>query len=207
MFEGHGLAPSVIRAYREARERGELRLWMHAHASVPSNVLDDRALEDMLHHLSSTMGGRGPGDEEGINLGGASDQRVAEIVAGGYPCDQWAGPFDQAMPQDRFIEMCREAARLRLRVGCVVNRDLEYARQPRASSPGLVLTPSRSTPTRVSNAYTALARSRTRAEQLRPGGAAELDRQDVVDVCGYEGKDRLGHVRKLSASGELNRLI
>jgi hypothetical protein len=130
-FEGHGLAPSVIRAYREAHERGELRLRMHAHASVPSNVLDDHALKDMLHHLSGTVGGRGLGDDwlrvEGINLGGASDQRVAEIVAGGYPYDQWAGHFNQAMPRDRFTEMCREAARLGLRVGCVVSRDLEYA--------------------------------------------------------------------------------
>ncbi len=130
-FEGHGLAPSVIRAYREAHERGELRLRMYAHASVPSNVLDDRALKDMLHQLSGTVGGRGLGDDwlrvEGINLGGASDQHVAEIVVGGYPYDQWAGHFNQAMPRDRFTEMCREAARLRLRVGCVVSRDLEYA--------------------------------------------------------------------------------
>jgi predicted amidohydrolase YtcJ len=130
-FEGHGLAPSVIRAYREAHERGELRLRVHAHASVPSNVLDDRALRDMLHHLSGTVGGRGLGDDwlrvEGINLGGASDARVAEIVARGYPYDQWAGHFNQAMPQARFTEMCREAARLSLRVGCVVSRDLDYA--------------------------------------------------------------------------------
>jgi predicted amidohydrolase YtcJ len=130
-FEGHGLAPSVIRAYREAHERRELRLRMHAHVSIPSNVLDDRALRDVLHHLSGTVGGRGLGDDwlrvEGINLGGASDERVAEIVAGGYPYDQWAGHFNQAMPPDRFTEMCREAARLRLRVGCVVSRDLEYA--------------------------------------------------------------------------------
>ena len=130
-FEGHGLAPSVIRAYREAHERGELRLRMYAHASVPSNVLSDNALKDLLHHLSGTLGGRGLGDEwlrvEGINLGGASDPRVAEIVAGRYPYDQWAGHFNQAMPQDRFTGMCREAARLGLRVGCVVSRDLEYA--------------------------------------------------------------------------------
>jgi predicted amidohydrolase YtcJ len=130
-FEGHGLAPSVIRAYREAHERDELRLRMHAHVSVPSSVLDDRALKDMLHHLSGTVGGWGLGDDwlrvEGVNLGGASDQRVAEIVAAGYPYDQWAGHFNQAMPQDRFSEMCREAARLGLRVGCVVSRDLDYA--------------------------------------------------------------------------------
>ena len=141
-FEGHGLAPSVLRAYREAHERGELRLRMCAHASVPSNVLDDRALKDMLHHLSGMVGGRGLGDDwlrvEGINLGGASDPRVAEIVAGGYPYDQWAGHFNQAMPQDRFTEMCREAARLRLRVGCVVSRDLEYALRAYEAADGQV---------------------------------------------------------------------
>src|SRR5206468_9147742 len=56
-----------------------------------------------------------------------ADSTVADIIAGGYPYDQWAGHFYQAMTQERFVKLGIEAARLGLRVNCVVSRDLEYA--------------------------------------------------------------------------------
>src|SRR4029077_10785538 len=52
------------------------------------------------------------------------------IIAAGYPYDQWAGHFYQAMTQERFVQLGIEAARLGLRVNCVVSRDLEYALEP-----------------------------------------------------------------------------
>src|SRR5262249_54039641 len=74
---------------------------------------------------------RGRGDDilrvEGINLGGHADITVADIIAAGYPYDQWAGHFYQAMTQERFVKLGIEAARLGLRVNCVVSRNLEYA--------------------------------------------------------------------------------
>src|SRR5216683_869325 len=101
LYEGHGLTPTVIRAYRENAERGALPLRMHTPISMPS--------------------------AEGINLGGHADSTVADIIAAGYPYDQWAGHFYQAMTQARFVKLGIEAARLGLRVNCVVSRDLEYA--------------------------------------------------------------------------------
>ena len=131
LYEGHGLTPTVIRAYRENAERNELVLRMHAPVSMPSAAFDDQRLMDLFYHYAGVAGGRGRGDDflrvEGINLGGHADATVADIIAAGYPYDQWAGHFYQAMTFERFVQLGTEAARLGLRVNCVVSRDLEYA--------------------------------------------------------------------------------
>ena len=131
LYEGHGLTPTVIRAYRENAERNELVLRMHAPVSMPSAAFDDKRLMDLFYHYAGVAGGRGRGDDflrvEGINLGGHADATVADIIAAGYPYDQWAGHFYQAMTFERFVKLGTEAARLGLRVNCVVSRDLEYA--------------------------------------------------------------------------------
>ncbi|MFL6797512.1 MAG: amidohydrolase [Xanthobacteraceae bacterium] len=131
LYEGHGLTPTVIRAYRENAERDALPLRMHAPVSMPSAAFDDKRLVDLFHHYAGPAGGRGRGDDilrvEGINLGGHADATVADIIASGYPYDQWAGHFYQAMSHERFVKLGTEAARLGLRVNCVVSRDLEYA--------------------------------------------------------------------------------
>ena len=131
LYEGHGLTPTVIRAYRENAERGALPLRMHTPVSMPSAAFDDKRLLDLFYHYAGVAGGRGRGDDflrvEGINLGGHADGTVADIIAAGYPYDQWAGHFYQAMTQERFVKLGIEAARLGLRVNCVVSRDLEYA--------------------------------------------------------------------------------
>ena len=131
LYEGHGLTPTVIRAYREDAERDALPLRMHAPVSMPSAAFDDKRLMDLFYHYAGPAGGRGRGDDilrvEGINLGGHADATVADIIAAGYPYDQWAGHFYQAMTRERFVKLGTEAARLGLRVNCVVSRDLEYA--------------------------------------------------------------------------------
>lgn len=131
LYEGHGLTPTVIRAYRENAEQNASPIRMHAPVSMPSAAFDDKRLMDLMYHYAGVAGGRGRGDDtlrvEGINLGGHADATVAEIIAAGYPYDQWAGHFYQAMTLERFICLGTEAARLGLRVNCVVSRDLEYA--------------------------------------------------------------------------------
>ena len=131
LYEGHGLTPTVIRAYRENAEQNLLPLRMHAPVSMPSAAFDDKRLVDLFYHYAGPVGGRGRGDDilrvEGINLGGHADATVADIVASGYPYDQWAGHFYQAMTPERFVKLGIEAAKLGLRVNCVVSRDLEYA--------------------------------------------------------------------------------
>lgn len=130
-FEGHGLTPAVIRAYREVHAAGDLSLRMHTPLSVPSAVFDDARVRDLFYHYAAIASEHGLGDErfrvEGLNLGGTADTRVADIVAAGYPYEQWAGHFYQAMDHARFVRLGTEAARLGLRINCLVSRDLEYA--------------------------------------------------------------------------------
>ena len=130
-FEGHGLTPALTRAYGEVHAAGDLALRLSTPLSVPSAAFDDARLGDLLYDYAGVAAGRGVGDDrfriEGINLGGTADTRVAEIVAAGYPYEQWAGHFYQAMDRDRFVRLGTEAARHGLRVSCIVSRDLEYA--------------------------------------------------------------------------------
>ncbi len=119
-WEGHGLTPEVIRAYREIYERGELKVRMHTPISVPSAAMDDKQVFDLLYHYAGVASGRGIGDDwfrvEGIMLGNGNPQ-VADIIAREYPYVQWAGHFYQSLPpNDRFIRFAIEAARLGLRV-------------------------------------------------------------------------------------------
>jgi len=130
-WEGHGLTPALLRAWREAGEAAALPLRMHTTVSVPSATLDDRGVVEFLAGWAAVAGGRGLGDDrfriEGVTLGGAADPAVAAIIGAAYPYEQWAGHFYQAMDQRRFVGLATEAARLGLRVSCVVSRDLEYA--------------------------------------------------------------------------------
>ena len=131
LYEGHGLTPTVIRAYRENAEQGLLAIRMHTPVSMPSAVFDDERMLDLLYHYAGVAGGRGRGDEflrvEGINLGGHADAKVADIIAEGYPYDQWAGHFYQAMTHERLVKLGAEAARLGLRINIVASRNIEYA--------------------------------------------------------------------------------
>ncbi len=131
VFEGHGLTPAIVRAYREVQAQGALHLRLHTPLSVPSSVFDDRQLTELFYHQAGVASGSGIGDDlfrvEGINLGGAADPQVAAVVASGYPYEQWAGHFYQAMDYDRFVQLGIVAARLGLRINCVVSRDLDYA--------------------------------------------------------------------------------
>jgi len=130
-WEGHGLTPALLRAWREAGEGARLPLRMQTTVSVPSAVLDDRGVVEFLSQWAGVASGRGLGDDrfrvEGVTLGGAADPAVAALVGAGYPYEQWAGHFYQAMEQARFVRLATEAARLGLRVSCIVSRDLEYA--------------------------------------------------------------------------------
>ncbi|HEX7127450.1 MAG TPA: amidohydrolase [Thermodesulfobacteriota bacterium] len=131
VFEGHALTPAVIRAYRTVQARGELTLRMHTPVSLPSAVFDEARLADLLYHYAGLASEEGIGDDflrvEGVTFGGVADPRVGALVASGYPYEQWAGHFYQAMDHGRFIRLGLEAARLGLRVSCIVSRDLEYA--------------------------------------------------------------------------------
>ncbi|MBM3573492.1 MAG: amidohydrolase family protein [Alphaproteobacteria bacterium] len=127
-YEGHGLTPAVIDAYREVHDTGDLTLRMQIPLSLPTAAMDDRAIAAMLEQWAGTLRGRGSGDDvlrlDGVCLD-VGDAALAAIIGRGYPYEQWAGHFYQSVPHDRFVELGVMAARLGLRLNCLVCYDLE----------------------------------------------------------------------------------
>ncbi|MDB5591224.1 amidohydrolase [Enterovirga sp.] len=127
-YEGHGLTPPLIDAYRQVHARGDLTVRMQIPLSVPSAAFDNRKITDLLHHWASDLRDRGSGDGllrfEGICVD-VGDATVAATIAQDYPYEQWAGHFYQSLSHERFVEIGVAAARLGIRLNCLVCYDLE----------------------------------------------------------------------------------
>lgn len=130
VYEGHGLTPALMQAYREVHETGDLPLRVTMPLSVPSAAFGNRHIAEMLTHWAPRLAGRGAGDDmlrsDGICLD-IGDPHVARILADSYPYDQWAGHFYQSVPHERFVELGVHAARLGIRVSCLICYDIERA--------------------------------------------------------------------------------
>jgi len=129
-FEGHGLTPAVISAYRELNAQAELPMRFHGPFSVPSAVCDDWKLAELFHHYAAA-GTDVRADSrfrlEGIFLGGRGARGMLELVAAGYPYEQWTGHFFQSVGPARFVRLGLLGARLGLRMHRIATQDLEYA--------------------------------------------------------------------------------
>lgn len=123
-YEGHGLTPEIIRAYRDVNERGELPIRVYAPYSLPTATMDDDRSSDLLYHYAAVASGKGMTDGhltvEGLNLG-AADPQVAKLIGPGYPYEQWAGHFYQALAQERVVRLGIQAARRGLRINMAVS--------------------------------------------------------------------------------------
>ena len=121
-YEGHGLTPTIIEAYRRAEETGDLSVRLTTTLSVPSAVMNDRRVAGLLHQWADrlTTPGRREGNlvTDGICLD-FGDPNVARIIATGYPYEAWAGHFSQSVDQERFITIATLAARLGIRLACI----------------------------------------------------------------------------------------
>jgi predicted amidohydrolase YtcJ len=127
-YEGHGITPSIIQAYREVNARGDLPLRMTAPLSMPTAAFNDRKIGDILYAWSDRLAGRGTSEGmfrmQGICVD-VGDPHVAALIGQHYPYEQWAGHFYQSLTHERFVEIGVIAARLGLRLNCLVCYDLE----------------------------------------------------------------------------------
>jgi len=125
VYEGHGIAPEVLAVYREARERGTLRLRATLAVSPAWASVD---AEPGLRDVAAWAGGRGLGDDRlrvaGICLHYGGDAGVARILHDAQPYTGWAGFVESANTREAYARQVTLAARLGVRVNTLVTRCL-----------------------------------------------------------------------------------
>ena len=126
VYEGHGIAPEVLAAYRELHERGQLGLRCSLALSPTWDAPDDaaRAIPD----IAAWAGGRGIGDDVlrigGICLHYGGDAEVARILHASQPYTGWAGFVESATTPGAYRAQAELAARHGLRVNTLISRCL-----------------------------------------------------------------------------------
>jgi predicted amidohydrolase YtcJ len=126
VYEGHGIAPEVLRIYRETHERGALSLRCTL-ALSPTWGSPEEA-QRTIPEIAAWAGGRGTGDDRlriaGVCLHWGGDPEVARILHQGQPYTAWAGFVESANAPGAYREQAQLAARHGLRVNTLVTRSL-----------------------------------------------------------------------------------
>jgi predicted amidohydrolase YtcJ len=126
IYEGHGIAPEVLRVYRETHERGQLILRCSLALSPTWDTM--AGAERAIPELGAWAGGRGTGDDRlrlaGIALHWGGDPDVARILHAGQPYTAWAGFVESANGPSDYARQAELAARHGLRVNTIVTRSL-----------------------------------------------------------------------------------
>jgi predicted amidohydrolase YtcJ len=125
VYEGHGIAPEVLAAYRESHARGDIRL--RCSLAVSPTWEADEALR-AIPPLAAWAGGRGLGDDRlrvgGICLHYGGDPSVARLLHEAQPYTAWAGFVESANDPAAYLGQAEAAARHGLRVNTLVTRCL-----------------------------------------------------------------------------------
>ena len=126
VHEGHGIAPEVLRVYRETRERGQLTL--RCSLAVSPTWETTAEAERSIPELAAWAGGHGAGDDRlrigGICLHYGGDPEVARILHAAQPYTGWAGFVESANSPEDYARQADLAARAGLRVSTLVTRCL-----------------------------------------------------------------------------------
>jgi predicted amidohydrolase YtcJ len=124
-YEGHGVAAELHNVYKDLHDRGEQVVRTYIPISPPpwsSFEEATRQIADWAHYAS----GPGFGDQwfkvGGLHLTYGGDPEVAAIDHAIWPYRGWSSFTDQHNPPDEYRELCRVAARHRLRVGTIPSR-------------------------------------------------------------------------------------
>lgn len=122
VYEGHGVAPEVLRVYREVHARGGLT--MRTHLAVSPTWRSREEAERQLPDLAAWAGGNGIGDGilriEGIYIGYGGDSEVSRILIDGLPYTGWAGFVEHANDPSTYLSLVRRAAAHGMRVNTIV---------------------------------------------------------------------------------------
>jgi predicted amidohydrolase YtcJ len=128
VYEGHGVSPDVYAAYKTLHDRDAQPVRLTMPFSLPpwSSLGEATAV---LRDWASIASGAGLGDDRlrvaGIYLEYGGHAENANVVAPSWPYTGWAGFQAHAIDPAEYRELCRTAARHRLRVNTTIGRELD----------------------------------------------------------------------------------
>jgi len=126
VYEGHGVAPEVLRVYRETHAAGRLRL--RCTLALSPTWAGAAEAEHAIRDVAAWAGGEGLGDERlrvgGICLHWGGDAEVARHLHAAQPYTGWAGFVESANDAEAYRAQAMLAARHGLRINTLVTRCL-----------------------------------------------------------------------------------
>ena len=127
IYEGHGVAPELLTAFRELHGNGGLT--MRSHLTVSPTWRSRLEAERDIPNLASWAGGGGIGDgvlrAEGIYIGYGGDAEISRILVDGLPYTGWAGFVEQTHDPETYGALAALARSHGLRVNTIVGAKLD----------------------------------------------------------------------------------
>ncbi len=130
-YEGHGVAPEVLRVYKELWDAGDMTVRAHLVISPSWQSVSEaeRDMERWAHSIS----GSGFGDDmlriSGYYIQYGGSRYTARARAAELPFTGWAGFSQGYNPPSRFRQLVRLAAKYNLRVNTLVRDTLDEVLQ------------------------------------------------------------------------------
>lgn len=143
IFEEHGVAGELLRAYKIVRESGAQTMRATLVISPKWNAAPVEKFEPVVEAWASWLAGRGFGDDF-LRVSGVfvdiGPSREDELRAGTWPYTGWAGfNFATGLPRERAKELCLACAKHKIRVVAIwpnmldvfdeVNREIDITAQ------------------------------------------------------------------------------
>ena len=143
IFEEHGVAGELLRAYKIVRESGAQTMRATLVISPKWNAAPVEKFEPVVEAWASWLAGRGFGDDW-LRVSGVfvdiGPSREDELRAGTWPYTGWAGfNFATGLPRERAKELCLACAKHKIRVVAIwpnmldvfdeVNREIDITAQ------------------------------------------------------------------------------
>jgi len=124
IYEGHGVATELHEVYKRLHDRDALRVRVTFPLSLPP-FATVREAADQLADWAHYANGQGFGDDLlrvcGVYLEYRGEAELCDVGARVWPYTGWAGFLSHYIPPEDYRELCRLAARLRLRVATAIH--------------------------------------------------------------------------------------
>lgn len=126
VYEGHGLAPLTLAAYRHLHE--QKRMSVRAHLVLSPTASDVAAAEVLFRDTLAPFRGNGLGDDwlrmSGVHIAWGGNPRLASLSRQNLPDTGWSGFVEQGWSPQEYRDLLMLLARYDLRLNAIVSDQL-----------------------------------------------------------------------------------